>query len=91
MVKICGLINSAGAGWQAATYRPFVQRLLERCGPARLMHASDWPHCMHTGTWKESLAAFTQSLGAQTIEVRSQILGGNAARHYRLRTPDVDL
>src|SRR5688500_14574188 len=84
MVKIRGLINSAGGTWTAATYRPFVQRMLELCGPARLMYASDWPYCMHTGTWKEALAAFTQSLGAQTIDVRSQILGENAARHYRL-------
>jgi L-fuconolactonase len=82
-VKVCGLINEAGPdAWKAETYRPFVQRMLEWCGPERLMYGSDWPRCMHTGTWKESLAAFTQALGAQSIETRSRILGENAATIY---------
>ena len=83
MVKVCGLINEAGAeGWRAETYRPLVQALLTWFGPERVMYGSDWPYCMYSGTWKESLAAFTQALGAQTMEVRSKILGENAARHY---------
>jgi L-fuconolactonase len=82
--KIRGLINNAAAaGWRADDYRPFIQKMLEWCGPGRLLYASDWPHCMNTGTWKESLAAFTQALGAQTIDTRSRILGDNAAEHYR--------
>jgi L-fuconolactonase len=85
-IKVCGLINHAGpAGWHAETYRPFVQAVLEWFGPDRLIYGSDWPHCMHTGTWKESLAAFTQALGAQTIDVRSCILGGNGERIYLAR------
>jgi predicted TIM-barrel fold metal-dependent hydrolase len=39
---------------------------------------------MQTGTWKESMAAFTQALGAQPQDVRDRILGGNATRFYRL-------
>jgi L-fuconolactonase len=88
MVKICGLISQTGAtGWHASTFRPFVQALLEWFGPDRVMYGSDWPYCMHTGTWKESLAAFTQALGAQPIEVRSLILGDNAARQYLKKRP----
>ena len=84
-VKISGLINEAGAtGWKADWYRPWVQHLLEVFGPQRLMYGSDWPRCMRTGTWKESLAAFTQSIGAQPMEAREQLLGGTAARFYRL-------
>jgi L-fuconolactonase len=83
MVKVCGLINDAGAsGWRAETFRPLVQSMLAWFGPDRMIYGSDWPHCMHTGTWKESLAAFTQALGAQTMQVRSKILGENAARWY---------
>jgi L-fuconolactonase len=83
--KIRGLINDAAAsGWRADTYRPFIQKILEWCGPHRLMYGSDWPRCMYTGTWKESLAVFTQALGAQTIDTRSLILGDNAAAHYAL-------
>lgn len=64
--------------------RPYVQRALALLGPARLMFGSDWPNGLPAYTWKTSLASFTQAIGAQTIEVREQLLGGTAARVYRL-------
>ena len=36
------------------------------------------------GRWKRVLAAFTQALGPQSLEVREQLLGGTAARFYNL-------
>lgn len=84
-VKISGLINDAGPeGWRAATYRPWIDHLIGHFGPDRLMYGSDWPRCMHSGTWKEHLAAFTQAMGARTEEFREKILGGTAARFYGL-------
>ncbi len=89
VVKISGLINDAGVGgWKADTYRPYIQHLLNVFGAERLLYGSDWPACMRTGTWKESLAAFTQALGAQTMETRSLLLGENAIRHYRITLTD---
>jgi len=67
--------------------RPYVRRALELFGPARLMFGSDWPHSLPAYTWKSNLAAFTQAIGAQPIEVREQLLGGTAARVYKLVTP----
>jgi predicted TIM-barrel fold metal-dependent hydrolase len=64
--------------------RPYVQRALGLFGPARLMFGSDWPNGLPEYTWKSNLAVFTQSIGAQPIEVREQLLGGTAARCYRL-------
>jgi predicted TIM-barrel fold metal-dependent hydrolase len=46
------------------------------------MYASGWPH--GGGTWKETLAAFTQSLGAMPMALREQLLGGTARDFYRL-------
>jgi predicted TIM-barrel fold metal-dependent hydrolase len=46
------------------------------------MFASGWPH--GGGTWKETLAGFTQSLGAMPLEVREQLLGGTARDFYRI-------
>jgi L-fuconolactonase len=37
---------------------------------------------MLAGTWKEALAAFTQSIGAQPIETREKLLGGTARLFY---------
>lgn len=84
LVKVAGLINRAVGGWDAAMYRPYIQFLLECFGPERLMYGSDWPNCMQIGTWKESMAAFTQALGAQQQQTRDLILGLNACRFYGL-------
>jgi predicted TIM-barrel fold metal-dependent hydrolase len=62
--------------------RPFVEHALALFGPDRLMFGSDWPHGLPEYTWKQTLAAFTQAIGARTIEVREQLLGGTAARVY---------
>jgi predicted TIM-barrel fold metal-dependent hydrolase len=48
------------------------------------MFGSDWPSSLPECSWKENLAAFTQAIGAQAIEVREELLGGTAARFYRL-------
>ena len=58
--------------------------LWEAFGVERLMFASQWPRRLPDHTWKETLAEFTQSLGAQSLETRERILGGNAKRFYGL-------
>lgn len=64
--------------------RDLVRHALHAFGPGRLMFGSDWPASLPAHTWKENLALFTQSIGAQTIEVREELLGGTAARFYAL-------
>jgi L-fuconolactonase len=64
--------------------RRCVRHALAVFGPGRLMFGSDWPNALPDQTWKASLALFTQSIGAQTIEVREELLGGTAARFYSL-------
>jgi len=65
-----------------APVRPFVHHALAVFGPSRLMFGSEWPVRLPDVTWKQSLAAFTQSIGAQSMEVREQLLGGTAAAFY---------
>jgi len=62
--------------------RDRVRRALALFGPSRLMFGSDWPHGLPDYTWKAALALFTQSIGAQTIETREQLLGGTAVHVY---------
>lgn len=59
-----------------------LRQLLRAPGPERLMFASGWPY--GGGTWKETLAAFTQSLGAMPMALREQLLGGTAREFYGL-------
>lgn len=68
----------------APSPRPYVQHALAVFSPRRLMFGSDWPAGLPDTTWKASLAAFTQAIGAQTIEVREELLGGTAERFYGL-------
>ena len=64
--------------------RDFVRQALHAFGPGRLMFGSAWPESLPDHSWKENLAIFTQSIGAQTIEVREELLGGTAARFYAI-------
>ena len=81
--KISGLLTEVEQlPWSAAPLRPFVQHALALFGPERLMFGSEWPVRLPDVTWKESLAAFTQALGAHSMEVREQLLGETARRFY---------
>jgi L-fuconolactonase len=73
--KLSGLTRWADA-------RARVRLALALFGPERLMFGSDWPNGLPEHSWKAQLALFTQSIGAQTIEVRERLLGGTAARVY---------
>jgi L-fuconolactonase len=86
--KISGLLTESDLPWSAAPIRPFVQHALATFGPSRLMYGSEWPVRLPEVIWKESLAAFTQSIGAQPIEVREQLLGGTARAFYGI--PEAD-
>jgi L-fuconolactonase len=84
VVKISGLITDAPTAWNAGQFAPWVHAALSAFGAERVMYGSDWPSYLPVGTWKESLAAFTQALGAQTMETREHLLGATAHRFYRL-------
>jgi L-fuconolactonase len=83
-LKISGLITDAPTRWHADQFRPVVQHALRTFGPGRMMFGSDWPSYLPEGTWKEALAAFTQSIGAIPAELREHLLGLTAARFYRI-------
>jgi L-fuconolactonase len=83
--KLSGMITEADpSGWKAEHLRPYVAHVLNLFGPDRLMFGSDWPVCTLAGSWKEVLAAFTQAVGPQPIDVREKLLGGTAERFYSL-------
>jgi L-fuconolactonase len=82
--KVSGLLTGQRTPWAAAPLRPFVHHVFSVFGPGRLMFGSEWPACLPAATWKETLAAFTQSIGARSVEVREQLLGGTATRFYGL-------
>lgn len=82
--KASSLIVYAPAPWRLADLQPFVRHALAVFGPRRVMFGSGWPGTLPAAGWKEALAAFTQSIGAQPMDVREELLGGAAARFYGL-------
>ena len=82
--KASDLIHLAAAPWKGADLRPYMQHVLARFTPARVMFGSGWPSGLPDHIWKETLAAFTQAIGAQSMEVREELLGGTAQRFYGL-------
>ena len=76
--KLSGLMRLAPSP------RPYVRHALSLFGPHRLMFGSAWPESLPEYSWKENLAAFTQAIGAQPIELREELLGAVAGRFYVL-------
>ena len=74
-------VKLAGLTGPAVEYKPLVEEMLDTFGPERILFGSNWPECR---PWKLTLATFTQALGPRTMEVRSEMLGGTAARAYGL-------
>jgi L-fuconolactonase len=83
-VKLSGLATEAAAGWSADDLRPFAEALLELFGPRRVLWGSDWPVVELGGGWRRWLAATQELLRTLSPEERENVLGGNAARFYRL-------
>ena len=83
--KLSGMITEAAwHNWNASDLHPYVTFVCQGFGPNRVMFGSDWPVCLLAGTWKEVLAACTQGMGPQPVDVREQIFGGTAMHFYRL-------
>jgi L-fuconolactonase len=83
--KLSGMITEADwPSGKADQLRPYVSHVMKIFGPDRLMFGSDWPVCMLAGIWKETLAAFTQSIGVQPIKIREKLLGETAQKFYRI-------
>jgi L-fuconolactonase len=84
VAKISGLDTAAGPGWTMAEIQPAVDVALETFGPTRLMFGSDWPVCRLVSTYGEVVRATGRWVGALGTEEQDAILGGTAARVYRL-------
>jgi L-fuconolactonase len=85
--KASGLATEARRDWRPDDLTPYLDLLLEAFGPDRLLFGSDWPVVDLAGgygRWAETLLAWIERrLGPPA---RAGVLGGNAARVYRLQS-----
>jgi L-fuconolactonase len=83
--KLSGLATEAAPGWNEATLRPYVDHLLARFGPSRLMWGSDWPVLNEAGDYASWLAACETLTRHLSPSDREAVFGGTAAKFYGLK------
>ncbi|SMR83987.1 L-fuconolactonase [Aliiroseovarius halocynthiae] len=83
--KLSGLLTEAKSDWIVDDLRPYVDHLLNTFGPDRLLWGSDWPVLNLAGDYARWVEVTDQLLSDLSDADRSAILGGNAARAYKLR------
>lgn len=84
--KLSGMVTEADwAGWKPSDCTAYLDIVLAGFGAQRLMIGSDWPVCTLAGTYGDVMAVVTDYIGFLSPSEREAILGGNAARFYRLR------
>ncbi|WP_267714424.1 amidohydrolase family protein [Streptomyces sp. CoH17] len=84
--KVSGLYRATGAldAWTTDEVRPFVEDALELFGPERLMYGGDWPVSLLAGGYARTWEAVGELLARLAPGERAAVLGGTAARFYRL-------
>jgi L-fuconolactonase len=83
--KLSGLITEADwASWRPQDVQPYARHLLDAFGPERVLFGSDWPVCTLAGRYADVYALAEQAVAALAPAEQAAVLGGNAARVYRL-------
>ena len=83
--KVSGMVTEADwSTWTPADLQPYVDHVLEVFGPDRLLFGSDWPVCLLAASYDQVLDAARTTLATLGDDDRAKVLGGTAARVYRL-------
>lgn len=83
LCKLSGMVTEADwSNWQAQTFKPYLDTVLEAFGPNRLMIGSDWPVCTLAGNYGETLAVVEDWAAALSADEQAAILGLTCARFY---------
>jgi L-fuconolactonase len=82
--KVSGLNTAAAPGWTADDLKPYIDYAVDCFGADRLMFGSDWPVCILNGDYASVWDGTVQALAGRPQAEIDAILGGTAARVYRL-------
>ena len=83
--KLSGLVTEAS--WQIWTpdqIEPYLDAALDAFGASRLMIGSDWPVCTVAADYRQTMRVVIDYVAKLSDGERHAILGGNAARFWRL-------
>ena len=71
--------------WSTQAICRYVDHVLERFGPDRVMAASNWPVILLGGTFADVWRGITELIASLSNAERAMVLGGSAERIYRLK------
>jgi L-fuconolactonase len=87
MCKLSGLVTEADwAAWRPEQIAACVDVAFACFGAGRLMIGSDWPVCTLAGPYGRVMRLVMEYVERCTAAEREAVLGGNAARFWRLAT-----
>jgi len=85
LCKLSGMITEADwKGWKVQNLAPYVDFVIEKFGPKRLMFGSDWPVCLLAGSYRQVWETLQELLYSVSGEDKSRVFGGNAVAFYNL-------
>lgn len=88
MAKLSGLVTEASwTDWTAADIGPYLDVALDVFGADRLMVGSDWPVCTLAASYERAMGVVTAYLAGRPAAARDAMLGGNAARLWKIDVP----
>ena len=82
--KLSGLVTEASPEWKIDDLRRYTDHLIECFGPHRLMWGSDWPVALLASDYQRWLETAQTLIRALQEPERSQVMGTNAMRLYKL-------
>lgn len=88
VAKVSGL-RMPGVPFTTRALRPAWQVALDVFGPERLLYGGDWPITVPDGGYAPTWAVMGELIGGLSEEEQQAILGGTAARVYRLAVDPV--
>ena len=83
--KISGMVTEADyTSWKEEDLVPYFDTVLEAFGPSRLLFGSDWPVCLAAASYGTWISLVRRQIARLADSEQSAILGGTAARVYRI-------
>ena len=88
--KLSGLVTEADwTRWTPDDIRPYLDIAFDCFGPHRLLAGSDWPVCTVASDYARTIALLDDYMASKPIPERDAVMGGNAARLWRLHAGEL--
>lgn len=88
--KLSGLVTEADwKHWTPEDVQPYLDIAFDCFGPQRLLAGSDWPVCTLAADYARTIALLDDYMASRPVAERDAVMGGNAARLWRLHAGEL--